>query len=158
MYADVEEIFKSRAITILMEGAQEVEIARLINDNGKLAEFMVEKYATEDIDWTNPPIYVEQYVKYKTQYDIVFDKFIELSGNPTSKQLKDLTIEYGYSIGDLLDLADKLELRYKYWEDFLKSSGKGRASAGVFQKGSNVDENPDFMDRKFTSIEGDKEW
>lgn len=158
MYADVEEILKSKAVTILLEGAQEVEIARLIDDNGKLAEFMVEKYATEDIDWTNPPIYVEQYVKYKTQYDIVFDKFIELSGNPTSKQLKDLTIEYGYSLGDLLDLADKLELRYKYWEEFLKSSGKGRASAGVFQKGSNVDENPDFMDRKFTSIEGDKEW
>lgn len=158
MYVQVQDILKSKAVSILMKDVKEITIAGIINDNSTLSKFIAEESGNESIDWENPPLYVVEYVKYKTQYDIIFDKFIELSGNPTSKQLKDLTIEYGYSLSDLLDLADKLELRFKYWENYLKGSKDGKARPAAFRKGESVDEEPDFMDRMFTDIEGNKEW
>lgn len=158
MYVQVQDILSSKAVSILLEGSTEMFIAEIISNNSNLAEFIATDSGNEEIDWENPPFYVLEYVKYKTQYDVIFDKFIELSGNPTSKKLKDLQIEYGYSLSDLLKMADRLELRFKYWEDYLRGSRRGKALPAAFRKGESIDEMPEFMDRMFTDIEGNKEW
>lgn len=160
MYTDVTIIKRSPALEVVLRGTSDADIKALIHDNSKLAEFIAEQFNNkENIDWDTPALFVSKYVQYKTQYDIIFDKLIQISANATSKQLKDLSIEYGFSLNDMLALVDKLKDEYSYWEAFLKGSkGRGFAGAAVFRKGENVDEDPEFMSRKHKDREGVKEW
>lgn len=135
-----------------------VEILTLIRSNSEEAQWIAEQSEITDIDWANPPRYVQEYVKAKTRYDIVFDKYLQLAGSSTSKELGDLSIEYGHSLKDLLDFADRLKRDYQRWENMIKGSASGKVGPRPFRKGENIDEDPDFMNRQLKDWEGTKGW
>lgn len=160
MYATLNDVKKISSVSILTSGTSDIDLMNIISDNSKLAMFLAEQAQNTDIDWVNLPLYVVKYVETKTQYDIIFDKIIKLSsGDSTYKQLKDLTIEYGFSLADLLKLADNLKQIYLYWENFIKKQAKkGMATPAVFRKGENADEVPEYKNRGFKDLEGERSW
>lgn len=133
-----------------------LELYDYIKSNGEMAEFI--GTANTNIDWTNPPRYVVEYVKAKTRYDIVFDRYIQLSNEASAKTLADLSIEYHTNLKDLLAMADRLKGMYEYWENMIKGSTIGKSRPATFVKGETGDENPDFLSRKFKDIDGTKSW
>ena len=159
MYAEMSDIKRVSSVAVLIKGSSDVDVMNMISDNSSLAMFLAEQAKNIDIDWNDPPLYVVKYVETKTQYDIIFDKIIKLSsGDSTSKQLKDLTIEYGFSLSDLLKLADNLKQAYLYWEDFISKKTKGSAMPAVFRRGENADEVPEYKNRGLKDMEGERSW
>jgi hypothetical protein len=159
MYTDVESLMDLHIVKTLANERTTGEFAKLIYLNSKLARFIADLAENTDIDWSNPPMYVGEYVKYKTQYDIVFDMVAELSSSSTTKQLKDFMVDYRFSLNDLMNLAKQIKLQYQYWEDLLKGhKNRGFASAGSFIKGESTDEDPDYKDRALKAMDGTKEW
>lgn len=157
-YSSIGDILDNKAVSVIAESLSQREIAKKIYDNSVMAEFISKEY-NSNIDWEDVPLYVQRYVQTKTQYDILFEKFIELSSNPTSKQLDKLSIEYGFSLNGILKVVDRLKLQYLKWEDYIKGKvKKGNAMPGVFIKGNKVDERPSFMDRAMRDREGNKQW
>lgn len=158
-YGEIDEIRSIGGIKNILDELTNEEIAYKIYQNSKLAKFIAEEAGNTAIEWEMPAFYVTEYVKTKTQYDYIFDKVIELSGNATSKTLEDFTIKYGHSLKDLLALADKLKLKYQMWEDYLKDErNRGRASPGHFIKGESGDEIPDYKSRQLKDWEGGRSW
>lgn len=159
-YAKIESIIATKSITTLLKGSSSENIAYLICENSKMAEFIANQAGNyENVKWSMPDYFVEKYVITKTQYDIVFDKFIQLSSGPTEKQLKDLAVTYGFSLSDMLKMADRLKSEYKIWEGYLMGKGENqKASAGTFKRGENADVVPDYKDRSLKSVDGSKSW
>jgi hypothetical protein len=159
-YSNVSSVKSSVAVSNILGDTRDIDISLKIYENSRLAEFIATEAEQDITVWaTTLPMYVSEYVKYKTQYDIVFDKFIDLSSGPSMKQMKDLMVQYVYTLSDLLKMADRLKLQYQYWEDYLRGhTGRGRAVAAVFQRGSDADEDPDFMNRQIKELDGTKSW
>lgn len=158
-FAETTEIRAITGIKSITSSYTDYEIINWIKENSEMAEFIsTDSGYHEEIDWSNPPLFVKRYVIAKTQYDIVFGKVVELSSRPTSKQLEDLTIEYGFSLADMLKLADKLKAEYTYWEMFLKGKRPEKASPGTFIKGENADEIPEYKSRQLKGWDGTKSW
>lgn len=160
MFCDIDDILESVAIKTTVEALSISNdyINQIIVNNSELAKFIAEQAENTGVNWDLPDIYVKNYVKYKTQYDILLDKFMEISSQPTSKQLKDLSVEYGWRPNDLLTIIDNLKERYEFWEAFLKGKKTKFTKSAPFIRGENADENPDFMDRKFRGRDGVKRW
>ena len=160
IFCSVDEILESRAIKTVVEALSisREYVTEFITENSELAKFIAEQAENTDVNWDLPDIYVKNYVKYKTQYDILLDKFMEISSQPTMKQLKDLSVEYGWRPNDLLTIIDNLKERYEFWEAFLKGKKSKFAKSTPFIRGEDVDEVPDFMSRKLRGRDGVKQW
>lgn len=158
MYAKLADIQANYAsVSTLIKGMEAVDVLNIIKENSEMAEWIADQNGNT-INWDSPPKYAIEYVKTKTRYDIVFDKYIQLSSEATTKELGDLAIEYNMSLKDLLTLADKLRLAYEYWEGMLKGSASGKTRPKPFKRGENVDEDPDFKNRQFKDWGGTKSW
>lgn len=155
--ADIQTTYAS--VAIIMKTMNPIDVLEIIRENGEMAYWIAEQNENkENIDWDTPDKIVIEYVKAKTRYDILFDKYIQLAGEATTKTLGDLSIEYSMSLADLLKLIEKLKLEYLYWENMLKGSKGGKARMQVFTKGESVDDVPDYKDRGMKDWEGTKSW
>jgi hypothetical protein len=123
-----------------------------------MAEWIAEQSDNTDISWNPPSRYVAEYVKTKTRYDLLYDKYIQITGDSTSKMLGDLQITYQMSLADLLDLIEKLKAEYERWEEMLRGSASGRAMMSPFNKGENIDDMPDYKTRSLKNWDGSKSW
>lgn len=135
-------------------------LKQTIYDNSVLAESIADEAGTlADIQATPTPVYVANYVIYKTRYDIIMDKYLEISSNPTSEQLNDFTIEYGQNLGKLMEIAAQLKVEYEKYERQIKGLAGGNLAGGVFIKGSNSDTLEEFTSRGFKDYSaGTKSW
>lgn len=91
--------------------------------------------ANPEIDETDIPYYVKQYVRYKTEYDIIFDLLITMSSKSgaQSKSLGDFSIDRTYRTPELEKILRLLENRLATWEAQLvgmKASPTGAIRAG----------------------------
>ena len=113
------------------------------------------------IDWTNPPEYVHQYVRYKMQYDIVNRKYIEMTTYSSEQTLGDLTVSNSTGPSELKEFLKELRLQLKPWEDAINGlSRRGYARPVAVTKKINQESGegyPEWIDRRFKDIEGEKE-
>lgn len=160
MYSTVQAIqSKYTSVAEIIKGMDPLDVLEIIKDNSNLAKWIAEQAEnTDNIDWDTPDRCVSEYVKTKTRYDILMDKYVQLAGNGQSKNLGDLQITYNFSLSDLLDLIDKLKDEYLKWEEMLKGVSSGRATLGIFTKGESVDDDPDYKDRGMTDWDGNTSW
>lgn len=134
-------------------------IEAIIFANSKRAQDIATNAGTFSlINWDSPPNYVYEYVAYKTRYDIIYGEYLKLASGASTKTLADLTIAYNYSIKDLLQIIDMLKKAYLKAAAQIEGTTLAAKSTAIFQKGSSVDTIPDFMNRAFKDMEGEKEW
>lgn len=135
-------------------------LKQTIYENSVLAETIADEAGNLSAIQTTPtPVYVANYVIYKTRYDIIMDKYLEISANPTSEQLNDFTIEYGQNLGKLMEIAAQLKIEYEKYERQIKGLTGGNLAGGVFIKGSNSDTLEEFTSRGFKDYSaGTKSW
>lgn len=158
-YATISEVSREYSVIAnLVKTMSPTDVLELIKSNSDMAEFIAEQAGNTSIDWTNPPKYVIEYVKTKTRYDILFDKYLQISSDSSRKMLGDLEIEYANNLSQMLALADRLREMYLYWENMLKGSTTGKVTPKPFRKGENVDEDPEYMNRQFKDWAGTKSW
>lgn len=91
------------------------DINRVIHDNSKLAI----EIANPELDLNEEiPYYVRQYVRYKTELDLVTDLFLTLTSQSgqADKQLGDLRVMKQVQLPKLQDILKVLEQRLAAWE------------------------------------------
>lgn len=95
----------------------------------------------EAFDFENPPYYVKQYVRYKSEYVLAKKQYVKMARSAgSSKSLGDLQIEHGYNLGDLKDLLSVIKDDLKPWTDeLLGRTGRGRAGMAYAVKSNNTD-------------------
>lgn len=159
-YATIESVCVGySSVARIIRSMDPIDVLELIRENSERA-FWIAEYNNNanNITWDPPETIVVEYVKAKTRYDIVFDKYIQISGEASSKSLGDLQIEYDTDIESLLGLADRLKAMYEYWENMLKGSRSGKVRAQVFRRGENYDEDPNYKSRALKNWDGNKSW
>lgn len=159
-YATIESVCVGySSVARIIRSMDPIDVLELIRENSERA-FWIAEYNNNanNITWDPPETIVVEYVKAKTRYDIVFDKYIQISGEASSKSLGDLQIEYDADIESLLGLADRLKAMYEYWENMLKGSRSGKVRAQVFRRGENYDEDPNYKSRALKNWDGNKSW
>jgi methionine-rich copper-binding protein CopC len=151
--------FRYPSVAEIIKDSNPIDILEIIRDNSQNAQWIAEQAGTSsDISWNPPDKYVVEYVKTKTRYDIVFDKYLQLAGDDSTKILADLQITYQTDIPALTTLAEQLKQEYLHWEDFLKGGTSGRATPKPFNRGESVDTVPDYKDRSLKDWDGSKSW
>lgn len=155
--ADIQTTYASVAMVI--QNSDPVGILEIIRANSEMAKWIAVSNSNDsNINWNTPDKIVLEYVKSKTRYDLIFDRYLQESNEASSKTLGDLEVSYDKSIVDLLKLADKMKVTYEYWENMLKGSTSGRSRPQPFVKGENIDAVPDYKDRSLKDWTGTKSW
>jgi hypothetical protein len=129
----------------------------LYQRNQEMINFLLEERGLTLINWTAPSFIAQEYVDKKTEYDLIYHKYKEMAISAQSHKLADLSVSFRSSLQDLENLLKKLKGEYEYWEEKLLGV-TNKTKPRSFVKGSLVDENPDFLNRKFVDLEGTKSW
>jgi hypothetical protein len=141
-------------------------LARYVAASSKEARTTAEQYYNDDndnaIDWTDPPLFIDEYVRYKTNYELVNTKYIELTTSSSMVQLGDFTVQNTVSAQGLATFRDGLRLQMKRWEDELHGQhNRGYAkpvAVGKRTSSTAGDGYPDFMDRGLKDTDGTKSY
>lgn len=163
LYVDANDIISTPYYGIVTQerSANQEFIYRLIQANSLLAESIARDAGKIDsLSWaadTLTPCIVE-FVKYKTLYDLLFDKYITVVSSSEDKTLSDLTISYANKPTYLKSLLEDLDRRRAAAEDKIRKFEEDIAPMTVCIKGSAVDEEYDFMNRAMRDLEGNKSW
>lgn len=115
----------------VIDNVTDEQINYTIWQNSILANEMAENEVDED----NPAFYVKQWVRYKTEIDIIYAIYLAISGKfgSVSKKLGAMTIDRKYRIPFLKDMLDELKDKLKPFEDKLmgvKVAGTPARKAG----------------------------
>lgn len=107
----------------LFENINDDVIARFIFDNSLLAEQIITEDRLDEVigDGTDIPLYVRNYVRYKTDLDLIYAVFLAKSGKvgKFEKTLGSLTVTNEYKLADIADLLDRFQRLLKPNEDAL---------------------------------------
>lgn len=98
------------------------DICFTIWENSLLANEISKDKIPED----KPSYAAKQFVRYKTEIDLIFAIYLAISGKAgsISKRLGNLTIEKTIKIPFLKDMLEELKNKLKEWEDMLRGMGK----------------------------------
>lgn len=101
----------------------------------------------EGIDWTNPPYEVKQYVRYKTDLDLLVGKYSESTSSSTEQiALGDFSVTAGSSSSTAFKmLTTEMKNRSDYWLKRLGAAAKSAPQSFV-KGGTNW---PDHLTRGF---------
>jgi hypothetical protein len=131
----------------------------LIQDSSQYVVQLAEDRSVTTFDADAPDTYAQALVRAKARFEIVYAKILDLGLDVTSKSLGDLAISNQRMIQDLERLAAQYKRVWQQAEDAFLGYRVGHAMPKVFVKGADVREDPDFMNRKFSSIDGTtKSW
>lgn len=140
LYASVDII--DGDIGPFIEGFTEEEINRQIHAVSIEAQKMAYNdttFSDEAFDYENPPYFVRQYVRYKTEYNLAKKQYVKMaraSGN--DKTLGDFSVSKDFSLSDLKELLGMLKDDLKPWADELTGrTGRGQAGMLYFTKSGN---------------------
>lgn len=142
-YIMSDSLFK----TAIGDDVDEEDIKRKIYENSKLARTIsVEAGSEANFNWDIPSEAVIEYVKRKTVYDLLYNKFVLESSSGTKKQtLDNLSIEYTTSTKEVFSLLNNLASDYLKWESLLRGTKSSRVKPATFKKGENVDTVPAYI-------------
>lgn len=163
LYIQAEEIISTPYYGLVGQNRSNNEdfIYRLIRANSLLAESIASEAETKEaISWEEDALSqcVVNFVRYKTLYDLIFDKYVTIVSSSEDKKLSDLEISYANKPTYLKSLLDDLDRRRGAAEDEIRKFGEDISPMGVCIKGSAVDEEYDFMNRAISDLEGNKSW
>lgn len=163
LYIDANEIVSTPYYGLVAQNRVDNTdfIYGLIKGNSLLAEAIAaEAGTTESLKWAEEELSpcIAQFVRYKTLYDLVFDKYITIVSSSEDKKLSDLTISYANKPAYLKSLLDDLDFKRAAAEDEIRKFGQDNAPMAVCIKGSAVDAEYDFMNRAISDLEGNKSW
>jgi hypothetical protein len=135
-------------------------LARYMADISKQA-YETAIAAQGTIDLTDRPYYLDEYVRYKTAYELANIKYIEITTSSSMVTLGDFTVQNTVNASGLSSFMDGLRIHMKKWEDALHGySNRGYAKPAATGKretelnpGSGY---PDYMDRRFKDLDGTK--
>lgn len=98
---------------------------------------------------SDPPRYVDEYVRYQVGYDLVVNAIVqETSGIGSSRTLGDLTIQPNQNISQVNQILANLKARIKRWEDELHGHhNRGYAKPTTAVKSETGGVYPDFLTR-----------
>jgi hypothetical protein len=114
------------------------------------------------IDWENPPLFIKEYVRFRTTYELVNNKYVELTTSSSMVQLGDFTVQNTVSAQGLLAFRDGLALQLKRWNDeihgqhnrgYAKPVAADRRTGGTYSDGY-----PDHLDRGLRDTDGTKSY
>jgi len=130
-------------------------ILKYMNENSVYAHEIVSKsngYNASDYEDGKAPYYVHQFVRYKTDYDLILGIIAkEASGVGKSITLGDLQVSKDDTISSMYDILDYFLKMLKGFEDELTGeSARGNARAVMVVRGEDSADGayPDFMDRE----------
>lgn len=163
LYIDTNEIVSTPYYGLVAQNRVDNTdfIYGLIKGNSLLAEAIATEAGTTDaLKWTEKELSpcIAQFVRYKTLYDLVFDKYITIVSSSEDKKLSDLTISYANKPAYLKSLLDDLDFKRAAAEDEIRKFGQDNVPMAVCIKGSAVDAEYDFMNRAISDLEGNKSW
>jgi hypothetical protein len=139
-------------------------LARYIADYSTDARTTAEQYYNTDndnaIDWTDPPSFIKEYIRYRTTFELTNTKYIELTTASSMVQLGDFTIQNTVSAQGLKAFLDGLALQLKRWNDELHGQhNRGYAKPVTADKRTSdtySDGYPDFINRGLRDTSGTK--
>ena len=165
LYIDPSEVISTPYFYSVTSGLKTMDdIYNMINTYSLDAEDIAEEAGTTDsIVWADTAdasmsACIKNYVRYKTLYYLVYDRYIAVVSSSEDKKLSDLEISYANKPTYLKSLLDDLWKKFKAAEEEIKNFGTTVDGIGVFIKGENVDTTYDFMDRSFKDYEGNRYW
>lgn len=166
LYIEPEEITNSSYFHSVTSGNKSVnDIYDMVNRFSLDADNVAEEAGTkeaidDDVANNNGEMIacVKNYVRYKTLYTLVYDRYITVVSASEEKKLSDLEISYANKPNYLKSLLDDLWNKMHAAEEEIKRYGETVDGIGLFIKGSNVDATYDFMDRTFKDFEGNRYW
>ena len=157
LYADPSTVLGGLSEIIVVDADYLINMIREISleAQGIMEEIIAEKVGeTINIDWSAPPSYITNYVKYRVQEAILTEKYIAMSTKAQSKVLADLEVSYSYSPSDLLALLDAIRSQIKIYLDAMYTLGLKRTGIRVVSpKSDSADMGgyPDFLDRSIST-------
>lgn len=165
LYIEPTEITSTPYFNSVTSGTKTIEdIYDMINRYSLDAEDVATEAGTyEAITWRDTAdasmsACVKNYVRYKTLYYLVYDRYITVVSASEDKKLSDLEISYANKPNYLKSLLDDLWGKLTGAEEEIKRFGETVEGIGVFIKGENVDTTYTFMDRSFKDYEGNTYW
>lgn len=116
----------------------------------------------DSIEWGEErPYFIDEYVRYKTAFELTNTKYVELTTGSNLVTLGNFTIQNSVSLRGLAAFIDGAKLHLKKWEDALHGRfGRGYARPSGVSKKTSQDHGegyPEYMDRRFRDLEGTKE-
>ncbi len=118
-----------------MSNINEDFVYRYIRENSQSIRTLTKR---RDINWNNPPPYeVQQYVRFKTVYDIVLNAYVKSVGGSGKKtRLGDLDVDKKSASADMATIIKSLQDNLQPWYDMsLGIQNRGRAKSVSFVKG-----------------------
>jgi len=107
---------------------------------------------TVTVSYTSPPLYIQEYVRYKAEYDILTNHYLSLMAEAETKKLGDFTVRQSHGIDAVLKLLDWLKARLKLATIKLYGFGVSPAKPKVVTTKKDGDIGatyPDYTDRSF---------
>ncbi len=104
------------------------------------------------IDFTNPPEYITQYVRYAAEHDLLTSYYLDMASTSESKTLGDFKVSASHSMSDIMKMLDWLKGRLHQAEQELYSLGEKFAGPKnvIHRAKHNLGNSyPEYMDRGF---------
>ncbi|MCW4013580.1 MAG: Ig-like domain-containing protein, partial [Candidatus Bathyarchaeota archaeon] len=160
-YGDLQDVLDD----LNLMGTADVDyvIRKMVLNSQRATEIQAATDELDDseTDFDNPPTYIIDYVRYKTVYDILNKKYMELTMGSVVYTLGDFQVETSVKMEELQAFINNVAAQLKKFEDALYGRtrrGYARPVSTLIKQTEDSKEGyPDMMDRRLSGIDGTKE-
>lgn len=156
LYADPSTVLGSLSEYITIDPDVLITTIRSISTEAReiMENILEEQHSTLVIDWTTPPLYIANYVKYRVQEAILTEKYLSMSADAQRVTLADFDVSNTYTPQDLLGLLKAIQGQVRYYLDTMYNQAFKRVGSKVvsYRDGSEVGAGyPDYFVRSIVS-------